>query len=81
MGSRKEHDRRQVLKIFTIGGVATTVLLPSKWTAPIVKSVIVPAHAAASPKTTHKPKPTTPAPGPTPSTTTLAPTTTEGGPV
>ena len=45
-------DRRQVLKIITIGGVATTLLLPSKWTKPIVESIVVPAHAQASPPAT-----------------------------
>jgi hypothetical protein len=45
-------DRRRILKIATIGGIATTLALPSKWTKPIVKSVIVPAHAAASPAPT-----------------------------
>jgi hypothetical protein len=40
--------RRRVLKIATIGGVATLVL-PDKWSKPVVKSVIVPAHAEASP--------------------------------
>jgi hypothetical protein len=52
MNSRQRHDRRRILKIFTIGGVATAVLSPSEWTRPIVRSVIVPAHAAASPKVT-----------------------------
>src|SRR5450755_4485512 len=42
-------DRRRVLKVVTVGGIATTLALPGKWTKPIVKSVIVPAHAAASP--------------------------------
>jgi hypothetical protein len=41
-------DRRRILKFATIGGIATLVL-PSKWVQPVVKSVIVPAHAAASP--------------------------------
>ena len=45
-------DRRRLLKVVTLGGIATTLALPSKWTKPIVKSVIVPAHAAASPSPT-----------------------------
>ena len=45
-------DRRHVLKIITIGGVATTLLLPSRWTKPIVESIVVPAHAQASPPAT-----------------------------
>ena len=49
MSSNNGPDRRQLLKIFTIGGVATTVLLPATWTKPIVRAVFVPAHAAASP--------------------------------
>jgi hypothetical protein len=46
--------RRRVLKIATIGGVATLVL-PDKWSKPVVKSVIVPAHAEASPVKTPTP--------------------------
>jgi hypothetical protein len=41
-------DRRRILKFATMGGIATLVL-PSKWVQPVVKSVVVPAHAAASP--------------------------------
>ena len=50
-------DRRRLLKTALIGGVATSLVLPSKWTKPIVKSVIVPAHAAASPSPTTTPLP------------------------
>jgi hypothetical protein len=49
MDGGQKHDRRQLLKIFTIGGVATALVLPTRWTKPLVKSVIVPAHAQASP--------------------------------
>jgi hypothetical protein len=42
------HDRRKVLRVLLIGGVATTLALPSKWMKPIINSVIVPAHAATS---------------------------------
>jgi hypothetical protein len=41
--------RRRVLKAITVGGVATALVLPSKWTKPVAQSVIVPAHAQASP--------------------------------
>ena len=44
-----DSGRRRILKVITIGGVATTLLLPSKWAKPVAQSVIVPAHAAASP--------------------------------
>lgn len=46
-----DSGRRRILKVITIGGVATTatLLLPSKWAKPVVQSVIVPAHAQASP--------------------------------
>jgi hypothetical protein len=50
MDGGRRHDRRQVLRIFTIGGVATAFSLPTDWTRPLVKSVIVPAHAQASPR-------------------------------
>jgi hypothetical protein len=66
------HDRRQVLRIFTIGGVSTALVLPTSWTKPLVKSVIVPAHAQASPhgdgvpRTTSAPPTTTPNPFCTP---------------
>ncbi|MGE3529426.1 MAG: hypothetical protein AB7G54_08350 [Methyloceanibacter sp.] len=49
MDGGQPRDRRQILKIFTIGGVATALVLPASWTKPLVKSVIVPAHAQASP--------------------------------
>ena len=45
-------DRRHVLKVITIGGVATALLLPSRWTKPIIESIVVPAHAQASPRGT-----------------------------
>lgn len=57
-------NRRQV--IVTIGGVATVLMLPNSWTKPILQSVIVPAHAQASPPaTTGGPTTTTPASGST----------------
>jgi len=47
---RGRKDRRQVLKAFILGGAATTVVLPAAWHSPLVRSVIVPAHAQASPR-------------------------------
>lgn len=44
----QKHDRRKVMKLLVIGGVATAVMLPGKWTKPLVNSVVVPAHAASS---------------------------------
>jgi hypothetical protein len=41
--------RRRVLEILTVGGLTVTILLPSRWIKPVVESVIVPAHAQASP--------------------------------
>ena len=67
MNGGKRHDRRQVLKIFTIGGVATALVMPTSWTRPFVKSVVVPAHAQASPRRDGRP------------TTTPVPTTTGSG--
>ena len=44
----KKLDRRHVLKIITIGGVATAVLMPGRWMKPLAEAVITPAHAQAS---------------------------------
>ena len=87
MDGGQRHDRRQILKIFTIGGVATALVLPTSWTRPLVKSVIVPAHAQASPRggggggqgTTTPAPTTTGGGGGGQGTTTPAPTTTGGG--
>ena len=59
----EEIKRRPLLKAIGagIGGGAALSLLPKSWTRPVVHSVIVPAHAAASPAVT--------------TTTTKAPTT------
>jgi len=65
----EEINRRPLLKAIGAGagtGVALG-LLPKSWMRPVVQSVIVPAHAAASPSVTT----TTASP-----TTTVAPTTT-----
>ena len=45
-------DRRRILQIALGGGSLSPLVLPERWVKPIVKSVIVPAHAAASPATT-----------------------------
>jgi hypothetical protein len=42
-------SRRRAMKVLGAGGVvAATLMLPSKWTKPVVESIIVPAHAQAS---------------------------------
>ena len=42
-------SRRRALTILGLGGaVVATVALPSKWTRPLVESIVVPAHAQAS---------------------------------
>lgn len=56
-----------------IGGVATVLILPSKWTKPVIDTIITPAHAQASaPATTGG---TTTTAGTTGGTTTTAATT------
>ena len=62
----QDTTRRDVVKKITIvvGGVATLIELPARWTKPVVESIIAPAHAALSATTT------------TTTTTTAAPTTT-----
>jgi hypothetical protein len=45
-------SRRRVLQILTSASLAVTITLPSRWVKPIVESVVVPAHAQASPNTT-----------------------------
>jgi hypothetical protein len=55
--------RRRVLKIL-VGGATVAILIPSKWFKPIVESVVVPAHAQASPART--PRRASPAPAPAP---------------
>ena len=56
-------DRRRILQIALGGGSLSPLVLPERWVNPVVKSVIVPAHAAASPATTTTttttPRPTT----------------------
>jgi hypothetical protein len=58
-------DRRQVVKIVVIGGVATMLIMPDRWIRPVAESVVVPAHAQASipQTTTTSPTTTTTTPG------------------
>lgn len=52
-------SRRRAIKVLGAGGVvAATLMLPSKWTKPVVESIIVPAHAQASAPPTTIPGPT-----------------------
>jgi hypothetical protein len=53
-------DRRRILQAALGGGSLSPLVLPERWVKPVVESVIVPAHAAASPATTTTT--TTPAP-------------------
>jgi hypothetical protein len=78
----QDTTRRDVVKKITIfvGGVATLIELPARWTKPVVESIIAPAHAALSAATTTAaPKATTTTAAPA-TTTTTAPPTTTGGP-
>jgi Chaperone of endosialidase len=52
-------DRRRILQVALGGGSLSPLVLPERWVKPVIKSVIVPAHAAASPATTTTPAPTT----------------------
>jgi len=45
-------DRRRMLRTALSGGALAPLVLPEKWAKPIVKTLVVPAHAAASPATT-----------------------------
>jgi hypothetical protein len=49
--TERKITRRRAIKIMAGGALVTTIALPSRWTRPIVESIIVPAHAAASPPT------------------------------
>jgi hypothetical protein len=60
MSNVHHHDRRQVLKVI-VGGVATALVLPSKWSKPIVSTILAPAHAQASRPSTTAPPTTVPA--------------------
>ena len=53
MENDKNVSRRRALKVLGLGGVVVaTLALPTKWTRPVVESIVVPAHAAASNKPT-----------------------------
>ena len=46
-------SRRRALKVLGVGGVVVaTLALPSKWTRPVVETIVVPAHAQSSPRAT-----------------------------
>ena len=87
-GRTQDSGRRKVLVGgATVGAVAASaVLLPKSWTTPVLRSVVVPAHAETtvvtkkSNKTTRPPKKTTRPPLSTqPPTSTLPPTSTTSG--
>lgn len=52
-------DRRNLLRGALGGGALAPLVLPERWTKPVVKTLVVPAHAAASPATTTTVAPTT----------------------
>jgi len=54
-----EVNRRNILRAALGGGAVAPLVLPEQWTKPVVKSLLVPAHAAASPATTTTVAPTT----------------------
>ena len=45
-------DRRRILQAALGGTSLSPLVLPERWVKPVVKTVIVSAHAAASPATT-----------------------------
>jgi hypothetical protein len=45
-------DRRNILRGALGGGALAPLVLPEQWTKPVVKSLVVPAHAISSPSTT-----------------------------
>lgn len=55
-------DRRNILRAALGGGAVAPLVLPERWTRPLVKTLVVPAHAAASPATTTVAPTTTPGP-------------------
>ncbi len=51
-------SRRRVLKTFALGGVgALAILLPSKWTRPVVESIVVPGPRRGN-RRRQRPRPT-----------------------
>ena len=73
--------RRKLLKLTGVAGVAA-IVLPSSWTKPILRTVVVPAHAQTTPAavttTTGTTTVTTTTVTTTTVTTTAAPATTNG---
>jgi len=69
--------RRRIAKAVMVGGAVKVMTLPGRWAKPLVATVLVPAHALASPYGT------TPIVGTTaaPVVTTLPPPPTTQGPV
>lgn len=62
-----ERRRKTMRRILAGGGlIAGSQALPEKWAKPVIDSVILPAHAAASPGVTTTTGPTTVAPTTTP---------------
>ena len=61
-------DRRRLLKTALGTGALGAFVVPDGWVRPVVRTLVVPAHAASSPATT------------TPAPTTVSPTTTFIGP-
>lgn len=59
-------DRRNILRGALGGGALAPLVLPEQWTKPVVKTLVVPAHAAASPATTTAAPTTTARPPTTP---------------
>ena len=55
-------DRRRILQVALGGGSLSPLVLPERWVKPVVRSVIVPAHAATSPAATTTTTTTTPKP-------------------
>ncbi len=55
-------DRRNILRGALGGGALAPLVLPEQWTKPVVKTLVVPAHATASPATTTAAPTTTPLP-------------------
>jgi hypothetical protein len=54
----RDTTRRKLLKLAGIAG-ATAIVLPSSWTKPILRTVVVPAHAKTTPVVTMTTTPTT----------------------
>lgn len=46
----RRRSRRTVLKSIVVGGGAVITSIPREWKSPVVKSVLLPAHAQTSPE-------------------------------